>query len=31
MTRENRINDMLNMETRLSKWKQPQSLWFIIR
>jgi len=26
MTRENRIYDMLNLETRMAKWKQPQSL-----
>ena len=29
MNKEDRINDMLNMETRMSKWKQPQSLDFV--
>ena len=29
MTRENRINDMLNMETYMSKWKKPQALDFV--
>ena len=29
MNKQDRINDMLNMETRMSKWKQPQSLDFV--
>jgi len=29
MNKEDRINDMLNMKTRMSKWKQPQSLDFV--
>ena len=29
MKNKDRINDMLNMETRMSKWKQPQPLDFV--
>ncbi len=29
MTREDRIKDMLNLESRMSKWKQPQPLDFV--
>ena len=29
MKKEERINEMLNLVTSMSKWKQPQSLDFV--